>query len=245
MSDNTGHVLCLRTCNSDMTSHGGFRWPESGPCEAPDWNPEPICGGGLHGLAWGEGGSDYLSVDADAKWLVVLADATTLVDIDGDKVKFPRGEVVYCGDRTGATDYIYRNGGAGKRINYGTATAGYRGTATAGDRGTATAGYEGTATAGDEGTATAGYRGTATAGDRGTATAGDGGTATAGYRGTATAGYEGTATAGDGGVIAITYWNGKRYKTKIAQVKDEDGDGQLEPNTKYRIHNGEFVKVEG
>jgi hypothetical protein len=197
MSDNTGHVLCLRTCNSDMTSHGGFRWPESGPCEAPDWNPEPICGGGLHGLAWGEGGSDYLSVDADAKWLVVLADATTLVDIDGDKVKFPRGEVVYCGDRTGATDYIYRNGGAGKRINYGTATAGYRGTATAGDRGTATAGYEG------------------------------------------------TATAGDGGVIAITYWNGKRYKTKIAQVKDEDGDGQLEPNTKYRIHNGEFVKVEG
>jgi hypothetical protein len=94
------------------------------------------------------------------------------------------------------------------------------------------------------GTATAGYRGTATAGDGGTATAGVGGTATAGYRGTATAGDGGTATAGVGGVIAILRWNGKRYKAKIGQVKDEDGDGDLKPNVKYRLNERqEFEEV--
>ena len=68
------------------------------------------------------------------------------------------------------------------------------------------------------------------------------GTATAGLGGTATAGDRGTATAGAGGVIVIQHWNGKRYKMKIAHVKDEDGDGQLEPNVPYRLDDaGNFV----
>jgi hypothetical protein len=59
------------------------------------------------------------------------------------------------------------------------------------------------------------------------------------------AGYRGTATAGLGGVIAILHWNGKRYKARIAQVKDEDGVGKLEPNTPYRLnHKGDFVKAQ-
>jgi hypothetical protein len=253
-------ALVLRTCAADMTAFGGFVWPTSGHVECPDWDATPRCGGGLHGLLWGEGGAGYLSVDKDAKWLVVEVAVADVVDVGGDKVKFPRGVVVFCGDRRGATDYIYANGGHGRKVHFGTATAGVcgtatagdrgtatagvGGTATAGDRGTATAGYSGTATAGDSGTATAGYRGTATAGDRGTATAGDSGVATAGDRGTATAGYSGVATAGVGGVIAIQYWNGKRYKTRIAQVKDEDGDGELEPNTPYRLDaSANFVRV--
>jgi hypothetical protein len=32
-------VLVLRTCNADMTAHGGFKWPESGHVAAPDWLP--------------------------------------------------------------------------------------------------------------------------------------------------------------------------------------------------------------
>jgi hypothetical protein len=96
---------------------------------------------------------------------------------------------VFCGDGKGAADYVSANGGAGRAIVRGTATAGVRGTATAGDRGTATAGY--------------------------------------------------------GGVIAIQYWNGKRYKVRIGQVKDEDGDGELEPNTKYRLNGAnEFEAVD-
>jgi hypothetical protein len=217
-------VLCLRTCDAQRRGHGGFQWPESGPVEAPDWSPAPCCGRGLHGLLWGEGEASQLSDFEDAVWLVVAVDAADIVDLGG-KVKFPRGEVVYCGDRDGATAYIIANGGAGKACAYarvtagdgGTATAGYKGTATAGYRGTATAGGGGTATAGDEGTATAGYRGTATAGDWGTATAGD----------------EGTATAGDWGTLCIRWWDSDacRYRTAVGYV-GEDG---IEPNVPYRV----------
>lgn len=58
-----GKVLVLRVCDVDGKSHGGFQWPESGPVAAPDWNPEPRCGGGLHGWLWGEG--DVLSVEVE------------------------------------------------------------------------------------------------------------------------------------------------------------------------------------
>jgi hypothetical protein len=162
----SGKVLMLRTCAADMTAHGGFLWPESGPVFAPDWKAEAQCGNGLHGLLWGEGDAGHLSAAPDAKWLVVEVDAATVIDLSG-KVKFPRGIVAFCGDRLGATTYLAANGGHGRSIAFGTATAGYAGTATAGDWGTATAG--------DAGTATAGARGTATAGDSGTATAGDAG----------------------------------------------------------------------
>src|SRR4030067_272806 len=212
-------VLILRTCNADMTSHRGFIWPEAGPVEDPDWKQTPNCGYGLHGLLFGEGNGSLLNWRADARWLVVEVDATSVVNIGG-KVKFPRGVVVHCGDRQSATSYLAART-HGRAIVGGTATAGYGGTATAGDGGTATArdrgpatahgaaspreGAGGAATGGSGGPATAGYGGPATAGDRGTATAGDRGTATAGDRGTATAGYGGTATAGDGGTATAGY----------------------------------------
>jgi hypothetical protein len=160
-------VLCLRTCDANRRGYGCFQWPESGPVEAPDWSAEPCCGKGLHGLLWGEGDAGHLSAVEDAVWMVVEVDATAVVDLRG-KVKFPRGEVVYCGMRDEAVAYILAHGGAGRACAYARVTAGDEGTATAGYRGTATAGDRGTATAGDRGTATAGYRGTATAGDEGT-----------------------------------------------------------------------------
>jgi hypothetical protein len=152
-------VLILRTCNPDLTSYGGFRWPASGPVEAPDWSSEPRCGAGLHGWLWGEGDGSHENKTAGAKWLVVQVAADLVVDLRG-KVKFPRGVVVFCGSCEDATRYVAEHGGAGRAIVRGTATAGDGGTATAGDGGTATAGYGGTATAG--------YGGTATAGDDGT-----------------------------------------------------------------------------
>jgi len=239
----------LRTVAADMKSRGGFIWPESGPVSCPDWDATPECGNGLHGFLWGEGNGSLANWSDDAKWLVVKVDK--YVDLKG-KVKFPRGEVVFCGTRKGATDEIIRLGAKGAVIgaiatagDYGTATTGYEGTATAGhygtatvgDEGTATAGDGGTATAGDGGTATAGYRGTATAGDWGTATAGYGGTATVGYRGTATAGYRGTATAGNYGTIIIKYWDGARYRLCVGYV---GGDG-IEPNRAYKVVSGKLV----
>ncbi len=233
-------VLCLRTCDANRRGYGGFQWPESGPVEAPDWSAEPCCGKGLHGLLWGEGGESHLSTAEDAVWMVVEVDATAVVDLRG-KVKFPRGEVVYCGMRDEAVAYILAHGGAGRACAYARVTAGYMGTATAGHGGTATAGYMGTATAGDQGSATAGYMGTATAGHGGTATAGHGGTATAGYGGTATAGNGGTATAGNGGTatagdegtVCVRWYDttANRYRLAVGYV----GEGGIEANVPYRV----------
>jgi hypothetical protein len=136
--------LVLRTCKADLTSRGGFRWPAAGYVEAPDWNPIAECGNGLHGLLWGEGNGELVSWEQDAKWLVVEVETSVIVPIGPDKVKFPRGVVVHCGDRKSATEYLAAHGGAGRAIVGGTATAGDSGTATAGDRGTATAGDSGT-----------------------------------------------------------------------------------------------------
>ena len=203
----------LRTCAADMTSHGGFQWPTEGRVEAPDWDPRPQCGNGLHGLLMGKGDGSLCDWSSDAKWLVVGIDEW--VDLDG-KVKFPAATVLYVGDLHGAAQML-QGLGAGTDIVGGTATAG--------DGGTATAGYRGTATAG--------YRGTATAGYRGTATAGDGGTATAGVGGTATAGYDGS--------IAIQYWdsNKNKYRVRIAEV-GEDG---IEANVAYQLSGDKFVRV--
>ena len=192
-------VLILRTCNADMTSYGGFRWPESGPVVAPDWAPTMKCGNGLHGLLWGEGSVQFMNLADDAKWLVFRAAVADLKHGEGDltdKCKARAGYVEYCGTRDGAITYLLANGAKGKRVVFGTSTSGYHGTSTSGN----------------------------------------GGTSTSGYRG--------TSTSGNGGTICILRWNGKRYKPVIATVKDEDGDGQLEPNTPYRLDDtGRFVAV--
>jgi len=153
----------LRTCNADLTSHNDFKWKAKGRVTAPDWNDRAECGNGLHFLPMGDGDGSLLNWDADAKWLVIRP-IGRVVDIIG-KSKCKSADVVYCGDRKGATDYLVAHGADPAKCAGAFATAG--------DRGTATAGYGGTATAGDGGTATAGDGGTATAGDRGTATAGD------------------------------------------------------------------------
>ena len=132
--------LILRTCCSNMTSRDDFKWPESGLVSAPDWDPKPKCGNGLHGLLWGEGDGSLLNWDENAKWLVV--EIEEYVDIQG-KVKFPSGNVVFAGNQETATKYIADHGGAGKAIVGYNATAGSGGTATAGPYGTATAGHDG------------------------------------------------------------------------------------------------------
>jgi hypothetical protein len=160
------YVYVLRTCKSDITAYNGFKWPESGMVEAPDWQNNAECGNGLHGLLWGIGDGSFLNWDEGAKWLVVKVAFSSIIDLGG-KVKFPRGEVIFCGDKLGATTRIIELGANPALCVNGTATAGVRGTATAGYAGTATAGDDGTATAGVRGTATAGYAGTVTAGDDG------------------------------------------------------------------------------
>jgi len=96
------HVLVLRTCDANGKSHSRFQWPEKGPVECNDWDPTPRCGGGLHGLAWGDGDWSLLNSSHDAKWQVVKVPEKDIVAIDGHKVKFPRGEVLYTGNMADA-----------------------------------------------------------------------------------------------------------------------------------------------
>ena len=184
-------VYALRTCDSDLRSYGGFQWPDSGRCEAPDWKPDANCGNGLHGLLNGEGGGSYLDWSPEAKWLVCditdAHEADLVVDTNG-KIKFPYCEVVHVGDQRSATQFLTDVGITGAIVG-AFLTAGY------------------------SGTATAGYSGTATAGDWGTATAGDWGTATAGYRG--------TATAGDWGTVQVKWWDGERYRIATGYVGED------------------------
>jgi len=101
MNDDT--ALVLRTCNADGTSHGGFVWPnEIGAIvEAPDWDPKPECGAGLHGLLDGWGNYGLLSDALNAKWMIVEVERAWCVDID-QKVKFPACKIVYIGDMAAA-----------------------------------------------------------------------------------------------------------------------------------------------
>ncbi len=95
------HVLVVRTCKADMTAYGGFRWPESGEVIAPDWSPEVRCGSGLHGWLWGVGNYSARIGEHDRKWLVVEVREEGIVDLDG-KVKFEKGNVIFCGPWIGA-----------------------------------------------------------------------------------------------------------------------------------------------
>jgi hypothetical protein len=74
--DENGEVLILKRIPQDRKTHGGFLWPSGvgTVVECPDWNPDPVCGGGLHGWPYGFGlgeGCDY-DIISDI-WLVLGA----------------------------------------------------------------------------------------------------------------------------------------------------------------------------
>ncbi len=213
-------VLVLRTCNGDLTSQNNFKYPQQGPVQCPDWQPTAACGNGLHGLLWGQGNGELLNWEPSAKWLVLRVEAGDIVDLK-DKVKFPKGDVVHCGDQLSATAYLLANSPADK------ARAVVGAHVSVGHRGSALVGYMGHATTGDGGHATAGNYGHATAGDGGQATVG----------------YEGHATAGDMGTISIKYWDcrANRYRVATGYV-GEDG---ILANKAYKVKNGKLVLVVG
>ena len=132
-------VLVLRQCNKDLKSYGGFQHPSSGHVSAPDWNPKPKCGSGLHGFLYGEGDGSLANYDPENKWLVLSVDKDKIVDLSG-KVKFPEGEVIFCGALAEAARYVYDNGGAGRAIIGITVTGGDGSTVSGGNRSTVTGG---------------------------------------------------------------------------------------------------------
>jgi hypothetical protein len=223
-------VLVIKTVNSDMTAYGYFKYPEKGLVKAPDWDPIPECGKGLHGLLWGEGNANLLNWDPDAKWLAIEVDPDTLVDLEG-KVKFPEGEVVCCGDRKTVTDYVRERAPNGTVVHGSFVISGNYGTSTSGNWGTSTSGYKGTSTSGYKGTSTSGEGGTSTSGEGGTSTSGDWGTSTSGDWGTSTSGAYGTSTSGDWGTLVIKWYN--KEKGYYVLAVGYTGKNGIKPNTPY------------
>ena len=133
-------MLFLRTCSPKGVSRNGFVWPlkVGAKVTAPDWDPRPECGNGLHGLKDGQGDANLMDWSKDAVWIVFSSpDGVDLCGI----WKVKTATICAVGDRKTATDFLIAAGRIGVHGS----------TATAGDGGTATAGYRGTATAGDRG----------------------------------------------------------------------------------------------
>jgi len=96
---NKNEILVLRTCDSKGQSFQGFQWPlEVGAIvEAPDWNPEPVLEGGLHGLPWGEGSANCILKESDVIWMLIAVDNTKdYVEIT-DGCKFKKGRIAHIG----------------------------------------------------------------------------------------------------------------------------------------------------
>ena len=93
MHTDPNYVLVMRPVKN-MTSHGASWAKEAGWWSVPLGSPSRLWLAGLHGFLWGEG-TEPTSWDPDAVWMIVKVRATDIVILDdGDKVKFPRGEVI-------------------------------------------------------------------------------------------------------------------------------------------------------
>jgi hypothetical protein len=137
----------IKSLYADMTARNGFKYPTRGRVEAPDWDPSPKCGGGIHFLASGQNDPGIWPGEK----FVCLKISGDAVDLGG-KSKCRRAYVMKaCDSMADLCAWMTANGIAGSW---------YKGTSTSGYKGTSTSGYGGTSTSGDWGTSTSGYKGT-------------------------------------------------------------------------------------
>ena len=218
----------LRTCDEDLKSHGGFQWPSSGLVSAPDWDPKPECGKGLHGLLSGEGDGSLLSTKDTAKWMVIAAVKSEVVEIDR-KVKVPRAYVVFVGSKKDATDMIVKLC-PGSACVFATVTSRDSGHSISGDYGSSTSGHcchstsghYGHSTSGESGHSASGESGHSISGDYGSSTSGDYGHSTSGHYGHSASGESGHSASGENGIVQFKYFENGRYRIKILYVGEDN-----------------------
>ena len=82
----------VRFSNNGRSSHNNFPWAPVGVwTEAPDWDPRPVCGGGLHGQ--GPGGWGHAQAGTQFEFCEIDPDAG-LVIVKDDKLKCRRARIV-------------------------------------------------------------------------------------------------------------------------------------------------------
>ena len=259
-----GPILVLKTtkaggephCNGVGDIKTDFRWPRSGVVECPDWSPEPKCGNGFHGLEFGEGSWELLKADETPsdEWRAVLVqpqDLVRLTDNGDTKVKFRRGEIVYCGDLAGAMTYVMCGKNAMERAailasgnfvsgNSSRATSsGYYSLATSSGNSslaTSSGNYSLATSSGDSSLATS-------SGNSSLATS-SGNSSRAEQKGTsgiaAAIGSNVRGKAGENGLLILTWWDApaKRFRACVGEV----GIDGIEADTWYVVKDGKLVK---
>ena len=271
-------MLFLRTVKLDGSSinekSNGFKWPlEVGAIvEAPDWDPGDHCGGGLHGLPWGEGDARLLLWE-ESKWLVFEALDDSVVHITqdgGGKSKVPKATVMCVGDQKTATQYLLEHGGYGRAIVGLIAACGHNERIVGGDRCHLTGGHDAKVTGGNYATVTGGDYAKVTGGYGATVTGGYRAKVTGGVSATVTGDHDATVTGGDNakvtGGIGATVTGGNRATVTggigatvtggdAAQLRCEWSDGKryrtavayvgedAEAGVTYKVEGGKFVKV--
>jgi len=209
----------IRTVKEDYTSYNNFQWPKSGQVKADDFKPTSECGNGLHGLRIGQQKPGVWYDDGIV--LLLQVPASTIIDLNNNKCKFPECKIVMSGNMNEITNYLYKKNinieGLYRRTqisnksekwiggDYSALTAGDYSTLTAGDDSTLTAGDDSKLTAGDDSTLTAGDYSALTAGHLSALTAGHFSALTAGVCSKLTAGVCSKLTAGDDSVLTAGY----------------------------------------
>ncbi len=227
----------LRTCDNDL----------QGYVEALDWDPECICGGGLHGLLMGKGSPHLLDWDDEAIWQVVEVQEDTVVWIDEDQVKFPYGNVIYSGNRKDATDLLISLGADPKDVPGSFQIGGDRSALYGGDFSTVQGGDFSTLYGGDSSTVHGGDYSTLTGWDFSTLTGGRGSTLTGrdwsnltgGDGSILHSGYWSKFKAGKNSCFIGSYWENGRKRFITAYV-GEDG---IKADTWYLFENDAFTEV--
>jgi hypothetical protein len=211
----------------------------------------------LHGLLSGEGDGSLLNNAEAAKWMVIAAVRSEVVQIDR-KVKVPRAYVCFVGTKKEATDLIVSLCPGSACVyamvtsgDYGHSTSGDDGHSTSGYGGHSTSGYGGHSTSGDDGHSTSGYCGHSTSGYYGHSTSGNGGHSTSGNGGHSTSGYCGSTSSGENGIVEWKYWDGKRYRVKTlyvgeaSEVSGAAGEGEIKAWHVYYLNEKFEVEDKG
>ena len=96
-------VRVLRTVKSDLTSYGGFKYPEwdGEPVyvECPNWKLTEKCLYGLHGITKDINGypiSEQYKI-YDLNWIVLEVNSDDIINTDNGRIKFKCGNIIYCG----------------------------------------------------------------------------------------------------------------------------------------------------
>jgi hypothetical protein len=220
-TDGGERVLVLRRIKPDGTSHGGFNaWGQSSELQievsAPDWNDQPVCGGGLHGWPWGMGlgeGADFSLIDD--RWLVLAARPEDVVgELErGEKCKVRTAQKIYDGTFSGAWAMI--NGGRHRLIE-AMARSGLPGIASGDSSKAASSGdYSKAASSGDYSKAEAKGQDTCAC----------------------VAGHGGAVRVGARGAFAIPFWTDTDGWRFLCGKVGEDG---IKADTWYRVEGGKL-----